>query len=389
MPETASVLGGERPNWKDYFSCKFTGECGDQNEAELHYRDFELYYEAHKATLLSDRLVLFRRTLAGKAKLWLDRSTFASTAKLKSEFLKKFGKVKTQAVYVRDFYHAKLNEGEDVEQYAFRIKEAANALGVSNADKVKDNFLRGLPPSLFNILVLNRKESLDSLVQLAVEHLDYISDTKGAVGFESGEGVNKTQESHKSGAGELLREEWEMGLVRQIQLLEEKTQRLESLLENRHQSEVHTTHRDTFSSESEFESEEEARYGGSSGNKPRYRYSSGYGRGNRGRFTNRQERGSRSRWERSPERHYDRYRRGRSDRDDNWRSKEFRGSRRSYSREESRGRSQSGDQSGRDRDQYSWSGQITCLRCNRKGHIARKCRTRLSSLDRQNPQDFH
>jgi hypothetical protein len=54
MPDP-SVLAGEKPNFKDYFSFKFSGEGQDASEAESHLRDFSLYCEAHKATLLSDR----------------------------------------------------------------------------------------------------------------------------------------------------------------------------------------------------------------------------------------------------------------------------------------------------------------------------------------------
>ena len=145
-----NVLSGERPNWKDYFQFRFSGDGVSTDEAELHFQDFKLYYKKYGASLYSDIEELFRRTLTGKAKLSLSRVNLSSVDALEKEFLKKFGKPPSRSVHVKAFYHPKLEEGEDIESYAYRIETAAKALGIGQETEISNSFIKGLPTSLFN-----------------------------------------------------------------------------------------------------------------------------------------------------------------------------------------------------------------------------------------------
>lgn len=231
MPEQ-SVLREEKPYFKDYFSGTFNGECNLDGLAESHFRDFELYYEAYGASLYSDISILFRRTISGKVKFWFDRTDFTSAQTLKSEFLKTFGKQKPQQYYVKILYNSKLGEGEDINSYIHKLKEAGAALGVTNENKIKDNFLRGLPSHLFALVAGNRDKSLTQIVELTSRHLDYFRESKGAVEFDLTDKVNSTE---KTSAKTLLQEE--SGLVRQVRELSQELRGLKSQLGTRGASE--------------------------------------------------------------------------------------------------------------------------------------------------------
>jgi hypothetical protein len=211
-----SVLVGEKPFYKDYFSGTFNGEINLDGLAESHFKDFELYYAAYRATTFSDISQLFRRTISGKAKLWFDKTNFSTVETLKREFLKKFGKQKSQQHYVKNFYSSKLEEGEDINSYLYRLKEAGAALGVTDEGKIKDNFLRGLPSHLFALVAGGRDKSLADITSLADSHLEYFRESKGAVNFDTGDKVNS---SEKYTAKTLLHEELESGLVKQVREL--------------------------------------------------------------------------------------------------------------------------------------------------------------------------
>jgi len=229
MPEEQSVLRGEKPYYKDYFSGPFNGEVNLGGLAESHFKDFELYYNAYGATLFADISTLFRRTISGKVKLWFDQIEFDSVNTLKIEFLKKFGKSKTQQHHVKTFYNPKLEEGEDINVYVHRLKEAGLALGVTGEDKIKDSFLRGLPSHLFALVAGSRQQSLSQLSILAGTHLDFFRESKGAVGFDLGE----CNISEQSSAKKFLQEEIEKGLVRQVTELSQELEGLKSQLSTR------------------------------------------------------------------------------------------------------------------------------------------------------------
>lgn len=225
MPnESQSVLRGEKPNFKDYFSGPFNGEFNLDGLAESHFKDFELYYAAYGATIYSDISTLFRRTIAGKVKLWFDQTGFDSVESLKTEFLKKFGKHKTQQHHVKTFYNPKLGEGEDINMYVHRLKEAGLALGVTGEEKIKDSFLRGLPSHLFALVAGSRQQPLSQLSAITSTHLDYFRESKGVVGFDLGE----CNLSEKNSAKKLLQEEIENGLVKQVTELGQELRELRS-----------------------------------------------------------------------------------------------------------------------------------------------------------------
>lgn len=388
MPDD-SVLAGERPNFKDYFSYKFTGEGHDASEAESHLRDFSLYCEAHKATLLSDKLTLFRRTIAGKAKSWFDTASFSSESKLKSEFLKKFGKHKTQSTFVKDFYYSKLQDGEDVESFARKIKEAASGLGITKPETIKDNFLRGLPGHVFNALVLHRGEVLDKLIELATDYLEYVSESRGSVGFESKESVNNVSGQLVAGSRDVLREEREMGLVKKIEQLQARLDKIDrqgshlgyedSSSDSEEVNFTRGSRRDNFRQSRRFSSRYPSRddeYRGRQGHpgrRPHHQSKSP----SRSRFHSRDSSND-SRHYRSS--HYDS--RGRDSYSDKYRRDDSRG-RYSVSRDLSRDKHQSRRYDGQSRR------DVVCHRCSKPGHIARFCRTNLDENTSVLTQDFH
>lgn len=402
MPDAVSVLRGEKPQWKDYFQNRFSGEGVTTDEAELHFQDFQSYYTQYGATLFADIKELFRRTLTGKAKLWLSRANISSVERLEEEFLKKFGNPKAQSIYVRSFYSPKLEEGEDIETYAFRIQEAAKALGVSDEGKIKNSFIKGLPSNLYNLVLMIRESSFGVLVSKTSEYMEYMRDTRASVDFQQGENVNVSASTKKnSGARSrsLLGEEREMGLVRQLQGLTQATRDLQGVLAR--QGPVGNL----SDSDSESCSEEEARFGHfsssrgrsykRSGNVRRYEHPSPNQYRNTHRGSGHRPRSPRGN-DQYPSRnrahlgdrrnlyHKDRsYSRERTDRY----SKD-----RSYSRERGHDRFRDKGHSHyrrdgsqlRDRNRVR---QIICDRCGQPGHIARRCR---AILDQDSfSQDFH
>ena len=104
---------------------------------------------------------------------------------------------------------------------------AAKALRVA---KLTDNFIKGLPDTLYNLLVLSHALELNDLISKAFNHLDYIQECTAVVTFKLGENVNIAPgpSTDGSGARKLLSEEREMGLVHQIEEFKITSKKLES-----------------------------------------------------------------------------------------------------------------------------------------------------------------
>jgi hypothetical protein len=68
---------------------------------------------------------------------------------------------------------------------------------------------------------------LAKLIDLAVEYSEYVSEARGSVVFETKEGVNNIAEQPVPGTKDVLREEREMGLVRQIKELQARLDRVD------------------------------------------------------------------------------------------------------------------------------------------------------------------
>ena len=100
-----------------------------------------------------------------------------------------------------------MKEGEDVETCATCIQEESMVLGLTDQDKLKDNFIKGLPDTLYNLLVLSPALELNVLI------------SKAGVTFKLGENGNVASGPSKDGSGarQLLREERETSLVHQIE----------------------------------------------------------------------------------------------------------------------------------------------------------------------------
>ena len=167
--QPCELLGRESINFKNYFPLCFTGTQGEN--AKTHWKDFEHYYGAYNATLLSDQLTLFRRSIAGDARSWFDFKSFDTLPKLKEEFLRRFSSASTFEDFLRVFTKPSYKEGEDLEAYATTLQEAATEIGISDPDKIKRQFFKGLPTDLRSSAVLmldrNLKDIVSSLSDVA------------------------------------------------------------------------------------------------------------------------------------------------------------------------------------------------------------------------------
>ena len=193
---TDSVLSTERIHFRNFFPHAFSGAANE--DASLHYRDFEHYVKAYKASSLEDIKLLFRRTIEGPARTWFDHKTIKDAASLKLAFLKRFGTIKSDFDNWKLFSEPRFRNGDDIELYASRLQEAATEIGISDPQKIKTQFIRGLPTELKAAVYPLAKEPIDKLVETIIEIIDLGGDTRSVSFATSANIVNMS-----STAGEI------------------------------------------------------------------------------------------------------------------------------------------------------------------------------------------
>ena len=92
----------------------------------------------------ANQIQMFKLTLRGEARKWIENLNFTTSARLKTSFIDKFGKEPSREQNIEEMAKSKLEPNETVTKYADRITQTGVRLGFQE-DLTKDWFVNGLP----------------------------------------------------------------------------------------------------------------------------------------------------------------------------------------------------------------------------------------------------
>ena len=104
----------------DFLPNRFDGSKLDSDLCTVQYLSFEDYLQAHDLQTPADYSALlnvvniFKRTLQGSARLWIEDKTFVDLEDLKSKFIYRFSPSHSQFVNVKQFDSMSYNPGDKI-----------------------------------------------------------------------------------------------------------------------------------------------------------------------------------------------------------------------------------------------------------------------------------
>ena len=106
----------------DFLPTKFSGDRLDRDECTAHLLTFDDYLDAHDIdptvqTNMTTIVKMFKRTLNGQARLWIDGQTFSTYDEIKTAFTRRFSPAKSSYARVTDFTTLSMTDGENVETF--------------------------------------------------------------------------------------------------------------------------------------------------------------------------------------------------------------------------------------------------------------------------------
>ena len=158
-----------RVRLNEYFPSKFSGNR-DLQEAEPHLLAFKDYLKALGGgqAPFAQLKELFGKTLQGKARTWLEQQHCNSFDVLKEVFVKQFGKTKSMDADRSSFLRAKLEPGEQVREFLYKLRTWASRLNYDD-EMVQYMFFEGLPSSYKQVLRPLKYQPVEELVKHAEE----------------------------------------------------------------------------------------------------------------------------------------------------------------------------------------------------------------------------
>ena len=167
----------------DFLPNRFSGDIIDRDQCTAHILTFEDYLDAHDhdhtdAQQLATIVKIFKRSLQGQARLWIDNKTFASYTELKAAFISRFSGTKSKYAHVQEFSAITMRAGESAEIYLQRIRQAAARIGYGET-QIRDKFLSTLPAKCRTAILLSLPDTADSeqIANRAQCYLDLDVDT--------------------------------------------------------------------------------------------------------------------------------------------------------------------------------------------------------------------
>ncbi|PIK40874.1 hypothetical protein BSL78_22273 [Apostichopus japonicus] len=149
---STSVVQKHRPT--DFLPSRFQGDVIDADLAEAHYLGFEDYLEVHKlpsqttpeavAEEFNEICRIFKRTLKGQARLWIENKNFSTIADLRKQFLARFSPGLLPTLNHRHFTALSYTPGDTAQAHLAKISKAAAQLSYGE-DQIRDKFISTLP----------------------------------------------------------------------------------------------------------------------------------------------------------------------------------------------------------------------------------------------------
>ena len=168
----------------DFLSNRFSGSSIDRDLCTAHYLSFSDYLEAHSllnetgaASDLTKVVSIFKRSLQGQARLWIEGKTFSSVEDLKTKFINRFSPSKSQFAHVKEFEELTHVQGESAEVHLCKIRKVAQCIQYGEA-QVQDKFLSMLPAKCRAAVIMSAPDdaATSDLVTRAQRYLDLETD---------------------------------------------------------------------------------------------------------------------------------------------------------------------------------------------------------------------
>ena len=114
----------------DFLPTRFSGDRLDRDNSTAHFLTFSDYLDAHDidttdSAQLPTILKTFKRTLQGKARLWIDNLKFNDYTDLRDSFIRRFSPAKSTYSHVNEFNTTTMTDGESVEAFLQRLRQTA------------------------------------------------------------------------------------------------------------------------------------------------------------------------------------------------------------------------------------------------------------------------
>ena len=156
----------------DFLPKRFQGDSIDGDLARAHFLAFTDYLEAHGLdNPLDDEefqavVAIFKRTLHGTARIWIEGKAFQNIANLRSSFLARFSESSSHYALTRQFSELKYSQGDTAEAFLASIRKLALLLNYTEL-QVRDKFLNALPSECRSAVLMStdRDADMDVLVE--------------------------------------------------------------------------------------------------------------------------------------------------------------------------------------------------------------------------------
>ena len=162
----------------DFLPTRFDGSAINRDACTAHFLLFSDYLESHKLSApasdaeLQNVFSLFKRTLQGQARLWVEDQRITSLADLKEKFVSRFSPSKSKFALVTDFANLSYATGDSAEVHLDKIRKAARKINYGDS-QIRDKFLSSLPSQCrASVLMSAQDDKLQTYVDRAQCYFD-------------------------------------------------------------------------------------------------------------------------------------------------------------------------------------------------------------------------
>ena len=156
----------------DFLPKRFQGDTIDGDLARAHFLAYTEYLEAHELDNPADDaafqaiVAIFKRTLHGTARIWIEGKVFQDLANLRTSFLARFSESSSHYALTRQFSELKYVSGDTAEAFLASIRKIALLLGYTEL-QVRDKFLNSLPGDCRSavLMSIDQNANIDVLVE--------------------------------------------------------------------------------------------------------------------------------------------------------------------------------------------------------------------------------
>ena len=150
----------------DFLPNRFSGDSIDRDLCTAHMLSFQDYLDAHAyetddTSSFPTILKIFKRSLQGQARLWIEGKNFTTFEDLKSSFIGRFSGTKSSYAHIQEFQNVTFTPGDSAEVHLQKIRQAASRIGYGEK-QIRDKFLATMSAKCRAPLLKSAPEGADS-----------------------------------------------------------------------------------------------------------------------------------------------------------------------------------------------------------------------------------